>query len=204
MPIDQPKHPGWMVGILVVAGAIALLVGHWALDVDTSPIGDLTAHYEIPPTFGHNRPLYGGVLALMLTMTLLGFGAFIENVRFLTMHKSSWREPAKVEVVNESLLLFAVLLAIVPDVLVLVSWGELMAPPYALLSKWDRAFDGISALFFIAYIIRRLRARPTLLFMLQMQRDIPVALEPTWEQLRPKLLVILAVVVISFGVAFAK
>jgi predicted Co/Zn/Cd cation transporter (cation efflux family) len=201
MPFPGHKHPAWLVGMLCVIGLVVTLLGHSVLGVHV--IADLPRHYAIPPTFGNSRLFYGMVLALMMIADALALGATIENVRFLLTNYGGWREPAKVSVINETTLLLAVIFSTVPDVLVLLSWGELMAPPYATLSKWDRAFDGIAALTFLIYLVRRLRSRPALLFQLQ-REFIPVEIEPSWAQMRPKLVIALVVVVISFGVAFGK
>lgn len=203
MPLHSYRHRPGLLALLALAGILVFVLGRQAIMADASAIGELTRRYEIPPTFGDDRGLYASVLSLMLTMAVLALGALIENVRFLFTNTSAWREPAKVTVFNETILLAAVLFSIVPDILVLLIWGEIMAPSGASLSKWDRVFDGIAALTFFAWIFRRIRARPSLLF--QLQRDsIPVDLEPKWEQLRPKILIVLAVMVISFGVAFGK
>jgi hypothetical protein len=197
------RHSVWLLGSLVVAALIVILLGQTAIHTSVGGISQLPQHYAIPPTFGGNRLFFGTVLALMTTADALAFGAAIDNGRFLLTNGSCWDEPAKVTVVNETILLAAVLFSTVPDVLVLLAWGEQTAPAYATLSKWDRAFNGLAALTFIVFILRRLRLRPTLLFQLQ-REPIPLSTQPTWEQLRPKLLLVLAITIISFGVAFGK
>lgn len=199
----RPNHPAWVLGSVAIVGVLLLVFGHYLTHVDTRALGEVVKVTQIPPTFGADRLLYGFVLALMLTMSAFAFGAAIENVRFLSTNTAPRRSPVKVTVFNETILLGAVLCSIVPDVLVLMSWGELMAPSYAFMSKLDRGMDGFAAIVFGWFIVRRVRARPTLLFLLQ-QDTIPVELEPKWEQLRSKLLIAVVVIVISFGVAFGK
>jgi hypothetical protein len=199
----SPRHSAVLVGFLAVGALIAFTLG-WSINhFQLTSIAHLPQRYAIPPTFGNNRVFYGVVLGLLMLGNALAFGAFIENIRFLLVNPSRSDSPAKVTVVNETVLLVFILLATVPDVLVLLSWGERGAPTYYDLSRWDRAFDGFAIFILIGYILRRLRSRPTLLFQLQ-REPIPVDLEPSWQQLRPKLLIGLVVTIISFGVAFAK
>lgn len=199
----RERRSAWVLGLLGVFALFSLAFGHFFLTSDNESMGVLARVYEIPPTFGGERAFYGFVLGLMLFGDALAFGAFIENIRFLLTNSNPAHHPVKVLVINEALLLGAILVSTVPDVVVLMTWGELMAPSYAVMSKVDRMLDGVAALLFCVFVYRRQRARPALLFVLQ-SNAIPIDLEPTWRQLRPKLAVALVVAVISFGVAFGK
>lgn len=201
--IKIPRHPKWFILLLAFAAMLAFVGSNFVLHTD-SPVQDVLAQtYEIPPTFAGLRWLYGGVLALLLTSSALGFGAIIENLRFLATTNAAPREPARVMVVNETMQIAAFVLLVLGDVLVLMAWGEAAAPANSYLARLDRFLDGGAACAFAAYLWRRLRVRPVLIYQL-LREPIPLELEPTWEQLKPKFMVAVGILVVSFGVAFGK
>lgn len=200
MPLRAPKYSG--AALLLIAFCVILFAfWRWA-SVDT-PVNVLAHHYEIPPSFNGVRILYGMTLAVLLPMSLFSFGQAVENVRYLVTATGDLDTPAKVHVTNDLLILLCIFISVTPDAIVLLAWGDESAPSASTLALFDRAMDMVSGLLFLAAVVRRIRSRAIILFMLQ-QEPIPIDLVPTWEMLWPKLRLGLVIVLISFGVAFAK
>lgn len=202
--LRRPKHGIWMIGALVIMALAGFLLADFALhnSVETAT-DELALTHDLPPSFAGHRWFFGTVLALLASVTLLAMGAVLENVRFLLTSPGRTNEPAKVGVINETLLLLAIAIGFGPDAVVLFAWGEAAAPLNSMIARIDRAFDGIATLVFIAWLVRRSKSRPVLLFQLY-REPFEMSLEPTWEQLRPKLFAWLGIIVVSFGVAFGK
>jgi hypothetical protein len=197
------SHPWISSAACVIVALLGTLFVRTFIQADAGYVNFTAATHSIPPIFGNQRFLLGVTMSLLSIVSLLAMQALLENIRFLMTNQSSGDMPVKVAVKNESIILAALVATILPDVLVLYAWGELMAPSNASMSKFDRVFDNVSAVLFIWWAIRRLRSRPTILFQLQRQ-PIPVDTQATWAQLKPKLLISAAIVVVSVGVAFGK
>lgn len=205
MPIYPPRRPMWFIAAGVALAALFVLF--FSLNPNGPGTGaalDKLSHAtEIPPTFYGMRWFYALTIAMTVSMSALAQGAIIENFRFIFSFKGRWQEPAKVTVINEMILLAVIFVGITPDAVLLLAWGERAAPTYSSLAAFDRAMDFIAGGLFVIYMFRRIRSRPVALF--QLQRDpIPMELQPTLEQMRPKLLMIGAILAIAFGVAFGK
>lgn len=200
MPIRAPKYSG---RILITLGFIVVIFAFLQFTGSGTPVDRLSQTYSIPPSFNGIRLLYGMTLAVLLPMSLFSAGLILENARFLLTNNGTYDEPAKVSVVNDLLILSVIWLGITPDAIVLLAWGEQSAPTSSALAATDRALDMISGVLFLVAVVRRIRSRPIVLFMLQ-REPIPVDMQPTWAMLWPKLRIGLVVVLLSFGVAFAK
>jgi hypothetical protein len=204
MPISPPRRPMWIIIIgVTIAAAFVLFFSVNPSGPGGSVMDAIASRTPIPPTFFGMRWFYAATMAMTLAMSALASSALIENCRFLLSFPNRWEEPAKVTVINESLLLLAIIVGVTPDAIVLLSWGDPTAPAYSTLAALDRALDFASGGLFLIFMLRRIRSRPVALF--QLQRDpIPIELQPTMEQLRPKFMMIGAILLIAVGVAFAK
>lgn len=204
MPISPPRRPMWIIMVGVFVASIYIVFFSLNPTSHTGSIMDaIASKTPIPPTFYGLRWFYAATMAMTLAMSALASSAVIENVRFLFSFEGRWEEPCKVTVINETILLMTIVVGVTPDAILLLSWGDPSAPAYSTLAAFDRAMDFAAGALVIVYMLRRIRSRPVALF--QLQRDpIPIELQPTLEQLRPKLLMIGAILLIAVGVAFAK
>ena len=203
MDLRPPRYSGTVLvcGLIV---AIIVLFGN-IIPPNQKGWADVSAaRNAIPPTFEGIRFLYGLTLAVLAPTVLFTLSAIRENVTFLLNAKhAKWHEPAKVAVLNETLIYLGIVCGIAPDAVILFVWGETSTPSTSYLAAMDRALDLVAGVLIIAGLMRRLRLKAIALY--QLQRDpIPVDMWPTWHELRPKLMVGAVTVLLSFGVAFGK
>jgi hypothetical protein len=100
-------------------------------------------------------------------------------------------------------LLLTIVFGAMPDVLVLLAWGEASDNTMWLLFEIDRAMDGAASLPFLFFVILSIRAAPVVDHVIGID-PVKVSLRPTWGMVRDKLKIVGMVLCIAAGVTFYK
>ncbi|HVJ03811.1 MAG TPA: hypothetical protein VM662_16660 [Sphingomonas sp.] len=100
-------------------------------------------------------------------------------------------------------LLLTIIFGALPDVVVLLAWGEATERTMWILFELDRLFDGLTLLPFMVSTFVSVRAGPAVDHIIGLD-PIKVSLRPTWGMVRDKLKIMGAVLCISVGVTFYK
>lgn len=189
--------------MVIAAAATLYALGRLFLMPDSAAFHHIAGDHSFPPSFDGHRWLYATALAGLLAITSLALNVLIEDLRFMSSIRGRWREPAKLSSVVESLFLLTIVMGFAPDAIVLLAWGDPSAPSAAHVVEIDRFFDFLCVVPFLTGWILRARIQPVAQFQL-MRQPIRTDLALTWPLLRPKLVMLLMVVGLSVGVAFAK
>lgn len=100
-------------------------------------------------------------------------------------------------------LLMTIIFAELPDVLVLLAWGEASDETMFALFQFDRLFDGITLLPFLFAVSISVRANMVVDHVLGLD-PIKISLRPTWGLVRDKLRIVGVVLCIALGVTAYK
>lgn len=99
--------------------------------------------------------------------------------------------------------LLTIIMGALPDVLVLLAWGEASDETMWTLFLVDRAFDGLLLLPFLFSVFITIKAGMPVDHLLG-REPVKVSLRPTWGMVREKLKIVGAVLCISVGVTLFK
>lgn len=102
-----------------------------------------------------------------------------------------------------STLMWTMLLGALPDVLVLLAWGEASDPLMWLLFQTDRVGDGLAGIPFTMFALSYLLSGKVIEHRLSLDvEDVP--LHPRWVQLKEKVRIVVLALVIALGVTAYK
>lgn len=100
-------------------------------------------------------------------------------------------------------LMLTIVLGAVPDVLLLLAWGEAGDSTLDTLFLVDRVCDGLTLAPFLASTLLLLWAGQAVDHRLSIE-PVKVRLRPSWQAIRERLKLVLLVLLIAVGVTFAK
>jgi hypothetical protein len=157
----------------------------------------------IPPAFDHNPYSYGFALFGMVVLASLSTAAVVKNSRDMDPHRDGYTSPITLSRVRLIFYCLTVDFLVVPDIAILLCWGEVT--DHAMENLWalDRALDGASVLPFLVATVITIRGGQrinTALISAPYQADI----WPTWGQVKDQVVILMVTALIAAGVALGK
>lgn len=163
----------------------------------------------IPPTFSGNRAAYGWALFSMVTMTMLSIRKMIGiAVEFRT---TPWR--AVPDIAHYRVAVFAfcamVVFGVLPDVIILMLWGEAEASTLHTWGTLDRVGDGMAGVGYLIAITMIVRAEqfqrmPTPGLFENHATSSFFEISSRGERMREHIRMVAIVAVIALGLALLK
>ena len=185
----------------------------------TTPVPVVIANgaTRFPPSFEDSPLAYGLALFSLALVTSISLGVVISYAleakrnREIDRLLSNWvarsRHATLSPLVLHRIILSGVLLTIVfgglPDVLVLLAWGEASDATMWALFNIDRIMDGLTIIPFLTSIFVSLRAAAIVDHRLAAE-PLTISLKPTWGMIRDKLKIAGLVLCIAVGVTAYK
>lgn len=172
---------------------------------------------RFPPSFDNNPALYAFALFSLSLITSISLGIVIgyglearrarEVDRLIQNQLTRVDTPALSPVSIHRLIVSGFLLTIIfgalPDVLVMLAWGEAADTTMTILFDVDRAFDGLTLLPFLGSVFISLRAAQVVDHRLAVE-PLKIRIKPSWGMIRDKMKIAALVLFISAGVTFYK
>lgn len=163
----------------------------------------LQAGTSIPPSFDQNPWAYGFALFGLIVLTSLTAAGMVRVARCIDPHRDGYGSPITLDRLRKLALGMTLLTLALPDVIILLAWGEISDA--AMMNLWvlDRFLDGMTILPFLVACgisIRGGERIDTALVMAPNRSDM----WPTWRQTRDHISIIVLVAIIAAGVALGK
>jgi hypothetical protein len=172
---------------------------------------------RFPPSFDNSPFFYAFALFSLSLITSISLGVVIGHAlearrarevdrligNPLPRVKVSALSPVSIHRLIVSGFLLTIIFEALPNVLVMLAWGEASDATMRSLFDIDRACDGMALLPFMASILVSLRAAPVVDHRLAVE-PLRIQLRPTWGMIRDKLKITGLVLFISAGVTFYK
>lgn len=174
---------------------------------------------RFPPTFDENAFAYGFALFSLTTIAALATALLMQFVFERRVKRIILAEAGTDDMIYEDdcgpgtacalyrfqigSLLWMALLGCLPDVLVLLAWGEASDETMWLLFQFDRICDGLCGIPFGAFALSYLISGSIVQHRLALDTgDVP--LRPRWVQIKEKVKIVALALVIAIGVTSYK
>lgn len=172
---------------------------------------------RFPPSFEGNPWAYGFALFSLTLISAISFsmivGYALEARRqreidrltrnLLAQPTRAMLSPITLYRLIVSGLLMTILFGALPDVVVMLAWGEAEDPTMWLFLQIDRVFDGLTLAPFTIAIYVAVRAAQAVDHRLAVD-NLQISLRPSWSTLRDKLKILGLVLLIAIGVTLYK
>lgn len=172
---------------------------------------------RFPPSFEDNPLSYGMALFALALISSISLGVVIgyalearraREVDRLVRNRAPRSihgrySPVSLHRIVVAGFLLTIVFGALPDVLVLLAWGEASDATMFILFSLDRVFDALTLIPFLGSIFVSLRAAGVVDHRLAVE-PLAISLKPTWGMIRDKLKIAALVLLIAVGVTAYK
>lgn len=159
---------------------------------------------DLPPTFDGSHPAYALALFSLMLISAVSGHVIVRTWRaWRATDARGLNAPATAFRLVIATLMLAIIFLALPDVAVLLVWGEVSSDVMGTLMMLDRSFDGLTMLPFLAAILTLARTEDQLVYQL-VRRPPPAVLWSTWPAVRHQLAFIGLVAFLAIGVTLGK